>query len=211
MTKRKAIWVGYKHMDQEYADAFESGKSIQLATFEHYREREFARRDELEGSVRYDVDHTFHPSDNPGWQAMRPVIDETEAATGMAVQMQDVTFITNLRPAFLFCCSWEPDQNLIAQGQAVFEIADIRTFGKRLRRDNRRQLGRMHAGEVSYVTRTGNPFAGETPPQGPFFKDPKFSGENELRLVFEAASDPPPEPIIRITSSLAARLVRRIA
>ena len=31
----------------------------------------------------------------------------------------------------------------------------------------------------------------------------------ELRLVFEAAPNPPPEPVIRIASPLAARLVRR--
>lgn len=211
MTKRLVKWVGYKHMAPKYADAFAAGASIQLATFEHYRGLEFSRRDEKEGAVHYHVDHTFQPADNPGWQAMQPVIDEAVAATGMTVQMQDVTVITNLPPAYLFCCSWEPDQQLIAEGMAVFEIADLRIFGKRLRQDNRRQLGRMHVGEVTYVAREGNPFAGETPPQGPFYKDPKFTSENELRLVFEAAPDPPPEPVIRVASPLAARLVRRIA
>ncbi len=211
MTKRLVKWVGYKHIDPKYADAFAGGASIQLATFEHYRKLEFARRDDLEGAVRYEIDHTNHFEDNPGWQAVQPIIDELGGAAGMEVQLQDVTVITNLPPAYLFCCSWEPDQQLIAEGMAVFEIADLRAFGKRLRRDNRRQLGRMHVGEVTYVAREGNPFAGQIPPQGPFYKDPKFSSENELRLVFEAAPDPPPEPVIRIASPLAARLVRRIA
>jgi hypothetical protein len=211
MTKRLVKWVGYKHMDPEHADAFARGASIKLGTYEHYRKGEDPRADKMEGMVQYDVDHTFHPADNPGWQAMQPVIDEAVAATGMAVQMQDVTVITNLPPAYLFCCSWEPDKQLIAQGQAVFEISDLRAFGKPLRRDNARKLGKMHVGELSYVARSGNPFTGQTPPEGPFYKDPKFSSENELRLVFEAAPDPPPEPFIFIASPLAARLVRRIA
>jgi hypothetical protein len=211
MTRRKARWVGYKHIDANYADAFERGESIQLATFEHYRNLEFERRDEMEGSARYHVDNAFPKADHPGWLAMKPLMDLTGAPPEMAVQMHNVTLIARLPPAYLFCCSWEPNQELIAKGIAVYEIADLRTFGKRLRWDNRRQLGRMQVGEVSYAARSGNPFAGETPPQGPFFKDPEFAGENELRLVFEAAPDLPPEPVIRIASPLAARLVRRIA
>lgn len=211
MTKRLVKWVGYKHIDPKYADAFARGASIQLATFEHYRNLEFARRDDLEGAVRYEIDNTNHWDDNPGWQAVQPIIDELSGITGKQVQLQNVTVMTKLPPAYLFCCSWEPDQQLIAQGQAVFEISNLRAFGKRLHRDNRRQLGRMHVGPVSYVARSGNPFAGETPPEGPFYKDPKFTSENELRLVFETAPDPPPEPVIRIASPLAARLVRRIA
>lgn len=210
MTKRKFSWVGYKHIDAKYADAFDRGTSIQLATFEHYRQLEFARRDEMEGAVRYHVDHTSHPDANPGWQVLNPIIDSM-AGEHTRISMFNTTIQTNLPSAYLFCCSWEPDQQLIAQGQAVFEIADLRTFGKRLRRDNPRLLGRMQVGEVSYVARSGSPFAGQTPPQGPFYKDPKFVGENELRLVFQAVSDSPQEPVIRVPSSLAARLLRRIA
>jgi hypothetical protein len=210
VTKRLVKWVGFKHMDPKYADAFASGASIQLATFEHYRGLEFARRDEMEGTVRYHVDHTSHPEDNPGWRVVGPIV-ESMSGENARIEMFNTTIQTSLPPAYLFCCSWEPDQQLIAEGMAVFEIADLRTFGKRLLRDNPRKLGRMHVGEVSYVPRTGNPFAGATPPEGPFFKDPKFASENELRLVFEAAPDPPPEPVIRIGSPLAARLLRRIA
>lgn len=211
MTKRLVKWVGFKHIDAKYADAFERGASIQLATFEHYRKLEFARRDDLKGAVRYAIDHTNHFDDNPGWQVMDPILKEMGGAFGAQIQLEDVDVITHLPPAYLFCCSWEPDQQLIAQGQAVFEISNLRAFGKRLRSDNRRHLGRIHVGEFSYVARSGNPFTGQTPPEGPFYKDPKFSSENELRLVFEAAPNPPPEPVIRIASPLAARLVRRIA
>lgn len=180
---------GFKHIPAEFADAFRAGESIKIGNFRYYRSMEGPRADPYEGLavsapgpiIRAYVDPE-RPSD-PNFRALKSLGINVEAAAPNTTVIGTV-FTRSVPEAYLFCCSSAPDLSLLDEGQSIFEIADLREFGRELERVEPTFLGTPKISAVSYQQRRVDTLIAETPIPDPFVKSPHCAHEKEIRIMW---------------------------
>lgn len=204
--------LGYKHMDRGLADRFGTGASIQIGTFEYYRNMEGERADPLEGTVEYKVDRLQSAQAHlPEYAEARQLfwLPADGIGPGQHLVFHNNVVRFRLPPSYIFCCSRLPDEKLIAEGQAVFEIDALDLFAHRLTKALSHVLISAKAGVVQYENRSVNPFDGSILNHDPFKKSTRFSHENEIRVVWQAIQTE--KEFLRIAAPRVAPLLKRIA
>ena len=214
--------IGYKHVPlasppsadpEQFQRMFETGETIRIGSFAYYRAMENDRADPDEGLATNGfqfpaagalTDPRFalaRASMGLSWQGFHPNAN---------VYIQNMSVARATPPAHLFCCSWEPDQSLVKEGQAIFEIADLDEFANALVRA-KRVLGSFTVDRVVYENRRRDPFGPDGPAVvGPFRKSDLFSQEREIRIVWHTAGYLRP-PVLNITAPECAAFIKRIA
>ena len=212
VSLEEANMRGYKHMDPRLAGEFGTGSSIQIGTFEYYRNMEGERADPLEGSVEYKVDRLqLSQAHLPEYAEARQLfgLPKDGIRPGQHFVFQDNVVRFHLPPSYIFCCSSIPDEKLIAEGQAVFEIDAVDLFAHRLTKALNGILVSAMVGVVQYEHRSINPFDSPILDHNPFKKSVRFSHENEIRIVWQAIQAE--EKFLRIAAPRIAPLLKRIA
>jgi hypothetical protein len=174
----------YKHVQNAFAAGFADASSIAIGTLEHYRKGEGDRVDPNEG-----ISHLYQR--RPRVITGRPTQSELNTMRLFGVDVRgasDINFHDNAviisQPRrYIFCCSTRPD--FTRPDETVFVIKDLYHFARHMRRAHPEILGPFAINDVTYQTKSGDPFEDQIP-AGPFFKDPPFRFENERRIVWEA-------------------------
>lgn len=205
-----SIRKGYKHVDRSVAQQVQDG-SVKLGTYESYRSGEGPRVDKLEGATFARMG-TFR-------QGMGISSKDNDALRNMGIYVgpecrgnviSDNSHLIELPPAYIFCCSKEPDFELAErQGQAIFEIANLSAFADEVTRASSDVLGKRYLGSVRYKVRSGDPFKIGPIYPDPFIKAPRFAFEKELRIVWPLAEKPAEESMI-LNVPAVSRLLQRI-
>ncbi len=199
----------FKMVDAQHADAFECADQIKIDTFTSYQSMDSARADPSEGVVTNYVDrHVVRHSSDPGVKDALALLGiRADNCTNMS--FTNVTAIMRLPPMYVFCASAEPDFHRAKQlGAALFEIADLTRFASRVQSCMFGKFGRPVVREVIYKSRHGNPFGPDAARPDPFAKDPSFSWENEVRIIWPTIGGVR-GPIFRVPR--ARHLIKRIA
>ncbi len=201
----------FKHVHSDYADKFRTGESIQIATYEHYRQGEGDRVDPLEGiSVnRSDTGNIFREAKFGNPDAIR-FIDSIIGEGWKKVEttnliMQNNTLRTILEPSYIFCASTSPDTSRLEAGERCFMIHDLMEFAYQLARVRPDCLVGFQIAPVSYELRDVDVLRDGFRETSPFLKSSIFQPENEIRIVFK------PGPILENPLRLCVPFIPRIA
>jgi len=208
---------GFKHVKAEFADAFEAGESIRVGTFEYYRSQEGERADPLEGlavSAPGPFVANFGPPSSIPVEQMRAIHSMGISTEGY---LNNVLFVGNFAvrevpAAYLFCCSAEPDQSCVEQGQVVFEITGLKSFARALSDAHRGLLAAPIVGRVLYEERYVDTLRTEAPRVDPFRKSAACAQEKEIRILWQPAQlGNELSPFQDLRCPAAAQLIRRVS
>jgi hypothetical protein len=204
--------VAYKHIPQEFAKLFQSGKSIQVGTHKAYREQKGNRADSTEGIVGYSFNKILGQPDLPMYNpGQRLLAERVRDKFGPNVEFAGgISFQFEVPPMYVFCASKEPDHRRTELGEAIYRINDLRRFAINLRRASRGLLGDYQLGDVIYHHRLTNvDISGEALPEGPLYKRPDNEWEKEVRIAWVATREE--GPFVPIEAPSVAHLIERIA
>lgn len=215
LSYRKAPIIAFKHVSPMYAEAFASGESIQVATYDYYTKGEGDRIDPLEGrslNMSGEENIYFHAQcGNPG------AIDMMNRLIGPGWQTQSQPMgmlvvgnilIQSLPPAYIFCASLAPDLSRFALGERIFMIHDLIEFAGQLMRYCPDLLKSARVAPVEYGKREFNILENGIGEAHPFRKAERFSSEDEVRIAFAPGTileDP-----IRIRAPYVQNLITEI-
>jgi hypothetical protein len=204
----------FKHVSAEYADSFQSGNSIQIATYEYYTKGENNRADPLEGkainrsgngSVLREAQlgnagaiSFMNALVGNGWNSLEPE----------KFVLHNVSLIQKLPPSYIFCASLAPDLERIASGERCFMIDDLIEFAYQLMQVRPELLASVMVAPVVYEVRDVDVQQHDFRESNPFLKNERFRAENEVRIVFKPGQIP--EDPLRLKMPFTPRLVTEV-
>jgi hypothetical protein len=166
------------------------------------------RGDPLEGAIRSTMSN-FHKEGSLApidLRRLRAVGVKADASCGN-IRIGHAIATRIVPDSYIFSASTEPDVTLLRKGQVIFEISDMIRFAAAVTVAAPEFLSFPIYGQVEYRKRVQNVLTCEPEHAHPFVKSPKFSGENEVRIVWERTSAKRPQQILR--ASGAAEFIRR--
>lgn len=172
----------YKQVSPEWAEAFASGQSIKVGTFQHYAKMPGARADPHEGQQHHDSGPTpVHSSNEPAMWAMRQTGFIDRPARDMIVEGAHTV---HYAPAYLiFCVATVPDfEGAEASGEWIFEIDMPNFLNEILVRYP--DLAPARYATVNYNRTVGDLSKGEFFRLNMFAKPFSSRWENERRIIF---------------------------
>lgn len=125
------------------------------------------------------------------------------------ILIENCKMTTHIIDHYIFCASTEPDQKLSSEGQQIFEISELDKFAAELSKAAPDILKTPIVRRVEYLDRIGDAFASSTPRLDAFHKDPKFSFEKEVRILWNGA--PAVDEFRIICAPNASKFIKRIA
>ena len=213
-NRQKPI-LAFKHVSADLGDQFASGESIQIATYDYYRNMEGPRADPMEGKLlnwsgKGDLFQNAKYG-NPHAAALMDRVaglDWRSQPADANIIIRDLGLAFVQPPAYLFCASLAPDLALLAQGQRIFLISDLIEFAAQMCRIAPQTLTGFSLAPVRYGDVAVNVLHDGVKEGDPFLKDKSYRLENEVRIVFETGSIPS-DPL-RLKLPFMPRLVTEI-
>jgi len=176
--------IVYKHIDKQFADDFEQGRSIRVGSLAYYRKMEGDRADPWDGSVwgEHDVltDRDARMAEN-GDEEMRKIFRRlgiNPANIGTNTVIRNNIYALDLPNIHVFCASSKIDKKFIDEGDVVFKIS-FRAFLNVLTKSA--GLTRPAMRRVEYARIKHNLSKEEFVTPNAFYKDPNLKWENEIR------------------------------
>lgn len=204
----------FKHIPLRFLDGFLEGLSIRIGLHQTYRAMETDRGDPLEGVAEYKVDRLEPAHEHlPEFAAARAAIGFPELGGKFRnIIFQDNTIRYVAPPAYLFCCSSEPDFDRCKRhDEAIVRIKSLPMLATLLRASRPDILEAAQIGPVTYEQRSVNPFRGGLLEVDPFRKSKRFEIEKEIRLAWRVLTQEAVPEYLDLKAPLAAAGFERIA
>lgn len=178
----------WKMIDADHADSFETG-CLKIGTLEGYKNLENGRADALDGKVKIAID-TLLPvvsdsdSDSDALRA-RERLRALNLFVGANVHMSNCEVILSTPTVYTLCLSvpgtrYDPDPTI---EKRVFRLRNLGRIARRIV-DVHADLESYFISRVIYERRIFNIHEAQDGQPDPFIKDPIFSPEREIRIVF---------------------------
>lgn len=209
----------FKFVAEQFADGFESGRSIKVGTYSHFRaaeqvaETQWGRGDPTEGLAISKPgpivgDYASFTEDQRRALRSAGII----ATGGKNLRVINNRHTISLPDGYIFCCSTEPDfARAASKGEVVFEIVALRAFASALSEARPDVLRGFRVRRLSYSPRVVDTLTAPIPRPDPFIKDTQWAFEKEVRVAWDPAEKGAPiEPFIILDCPAASEFVRRV-
>lgn len=189
----RPVVKAFKHTSRQYVGSLLERGAFLIGTFDSYAAIEGPQADPMEGRVRYGGYAAFRGAitSEQDLRDLRRIGIHIKARGGGTVSnifWNGATALMKLPALYVLCFSLDGDnRHTMEDGYNVtVEVSDLRDLARQLSAKHHDRLGRFAIGPVQYRSRNLDVRArGPGSDPDPFFKEPRFEAEKEVRIVWE--------------------------